>query len=60
MERKYLYIKDMCERYDVKRWTIWSWCKRGKIPKPDKSLGRPRWWRPAIDEFDRGRREAVR
>lgn len=58
-ESKYLFTDDLCARYRVKRWTVWHWVKLGKLPKPDKSLGRPRWCRITLDRLDARRMEAV-
>lgn len=52
MSPKYLYISDLCERYRVKRWTVWNWVRQGKLPPADRRLGRPRWCTNVLDRWD--------
>lgn len=55
--KKYLTVEDMASRYGVSRWTLRNWERAGKIPKADRTRGRPRWWTPAVEQAEKAARE---
>jgi len=54
-DTKWLSTAQLCAHYGVDRSTIHRWVEAKRIPAPDKSLGRPRWWSGWIAEHDRKR-----
>ena len=58
-EKRWFRTADLCQRFGVSRYTIARWEAGGKIPKGDRTLGRPRWWAPLIQDADEQRLKAI-
>lgn len=53
-----LFLSDtqVASRYGVRRSTVWSWSKAGRIPQPMKlSPGCSRWRLSGLEAFERAR-----
>ncbi len=40
-----LWPRDLADRYNVCRETVWRWKQDGKLPPPDVRIGTRRGWR---------------
>ncbi|HPQ44625.1 MAG TPA: AlpA family phage regulatory protein [Syntrophales bacterium] len=57
MSKIYIKDKDIANRFDVDRATIWRWSKNGNFPKPIKmSDGCTRW---SLNEIENWEQEQV-
>lgn len=49
----YITVKQLAERYNVTKNTIWTWVRQGKVPKPKRLSDRVvRFWLPEIIEHE--------
>lgn len=54
--RRYLTDRQLAERYNVSRSTIWRWVQQGRLPQPNRiSAGTTRFCAEAIEQRDRER-----
>jgi predicted DNA-binding transcriptional regulator AlpA len=51
---KLLNTAQLMERFGVSRATIYLWRKQGRLPKPIKAWGTPRWTEEQIKEALQG------
>lgn len=50
---KYLSDKQVSERYDVSRATIWRWVRNGSFPSPIRiTAGCTRWKLPDLEAWE--------
>lgn len=50
---QYLSDKNISERYQIARSTVWLWAQQNKLPKPVKLNGRTRWKLADLEAFEK-------
>ena len=57
MNKLYMSVKSVAERYEIGCSTVWYWTKIGKLPKPHKyGANTTRWDSEELDESDKKRK----
>lgn len=56
---QYLSDKNISQRYQIARSTVWLWTQQGRFPKPVKLNGRTRWKLADLEEFERGQESSL-
>lgn len=54
--KRFVNIRELAALFNVSERTIYDWRKRGRLPKPVKKWGSPRW---DMDEVERHMRKMM-